>query len=72
MAQYKSKLAAGSLKEMQDDYNLVPSEKLANKFIYFYKPYNFNINTHRYMTFGEEADEELKTLQELEEKEKVL
>ena len=29
----------------------IPSDKLNRKFTYFYKPYNFNINSKIYMTY---------------------
>lgn len=47
--------------------------RLAAKFVYFYKPYSFDISTSRYMTFDGEVDEaKLKHIYELEETEKYL
>ena len=32
----------------------LPNENLSPKFSYFYKPYNYNINTKMYITYQEE------------------
>ena len=31
----------------------IPADNLSRKFTYFYKPYNFNINSKIYMTYQE-------------------
>ena len=36
----------------------IPSESLNSKFSYFYRPYNYNINTKMYMTYREEEGTE--------------
>ena len=50
---------------MQHQLNVLPSAKLAQKFNYFYKPYNFDINIQRFMKFNEE-DEQDTDFQKLE------
>jgi hypothetical protein len=57
VALHELKFSAGSVEEMQHNFCPIPNKKLADKFIYFYKPYSFNINTSRYMTFDELDDE---------------
>ena len=42
---------------MQYSHNVVPSERLTDKFHFFYQPYSFETNTHRWMSFGDSKDE---------------
>lgn len=65
MASYVAKFYPGSISEMQHQLNVLPSAKLAQKFNYFYKPYNFDINIQRFMKFNEE-DEQDTDFQKLE------
>ena len=37
---------------------MIPKGRLAAKFIYFYRPYNFEVNTHAYMNFDDGYDPE--------------
>ena len=42
---------------MQSHIDPAPSEDLIEKFIYFYKPYSFQGNTKKFMTFSDEIQE---------------
>ena len=46
---------------------MVPAVSLENKFTYFYRPYNYEVNTDKFMTFEdnicEEKREHLKDLE---------
>ena len=45
---------------MKEIINLVPSGRQAVKFDFFYKPYSYEVNTARSMTFGpDEIEQEL-------------
>lgn len=51
----------------------MPKGRLAAKFVYFYRPYNFEINTHAHMRFDEGYDSEKESkLRELLSQEKYL
>lgn len=67
MARYVAKFFPGSISEMQHQLNVLPSAKLAQKFNYFYKPYNFDVNVQRFMKFNDEdeQDEVFKKLEAL-------
>ena len=41
---------------MQAELIPTPNEKLAEKYDYFYRGYNLDLNTKRYMTFDDEYD----------------
>lgn len=36
------------------DFNPLPEPKIADKFLYFYRPYNLGANTSKFMTFDDE------------------
>ena len=39
----------------------LPEKGMRNeRFLYFYRPYNFNINTHKFMVFGDDSKEKRK------------
>ena len=45
----------------------IPADSLSRKFTYFYKPYNFNINSKIYMTYPETEQSEQEKLLYLED-----
>ena len=45
----------------------VPPDNLNRKFTYFYKPYNFNINSKIYMTYQEIEDDNMDSSPNLED-----
>ena len=56
LGDYIAKIKAGKSKPAKQRFVMAPKGRLAAKFIYFYKPYNFEINTQPCMFFDEGYD----------------
>ena len=73
MKLHQNSLPPDSMQQKIAQSNPMPVGKLAEKFIYFYRPYSFDINVKRFMTFDDEVDQEkVKNLNELELMEQFL